>query len=100
VEEHLAYKAGLGSVPKLDRRAALQQGDCVAELRAVNSQFLNNLRKGMHDGLWRLVDDEGQSVDLWVCLLHFRQLPTIGAASSLCILKQDLMCSIIIVKRA
>jgi hypothetical protein len=100
VEEHLAYKSGLRSIPKLERRVALQEGPCVGDLRAVNSQFLNNLRKSMHAGQWRLGDDEGQSVDLWVRLLNFKKLPTIALASALCSLKQDLLCSIIIARKA
>jgi hypothetical protein len=100
VEGHLAYKSGLRSVPKLERRVALQEGPCVGDLRDVNSQFLNNLRKRMHAGQWRLGDDEGQSVDLWVSLLHFRNLPTIVPASALCSFKQDLLCSTIIARKA
>jgi hypothetical protein len=100
VEEHLAYKSGLRNIPKLERRVALQEGPCVGDLRAVNTQFLNNLRKRMHAGQWRLGDDEGQSVDLWVSLLHIRNLPTIVPASTVCYLKQDLLCSIIIARKA
>jgi hypothetical protein len=36
----------------------------------------------MHAGQWRLGDDEGQSVDLWLILVHFGKLPTIVAASA------------------
>jgi hypothetical protein len=67
VEEHLAFKHGLGGLAIWERREALHRGDAVRDVRAVNFKFLNNLRKQMHTGEWRLVEDEGQSIALWVC---------------------------------
>jgi hypothetical protein len=67
IEEHLAFKHGLGGLAIRERREALQRGDALRDVRAVNFQFLNNLRKQMQTGEWRLVEDEGQSIALWVC---------------------------------